>query len=586
MSGLERYEIESEIGRGSMGVVYRAHDAQEDRHVALKELIVAEGITDSRRSEIHERFDREVRAASSLTHPNIAQVYESFTDGDRHFMVMEFLDGQTLREVLEAGPLPPEAASGVAEQILSALDAAHEAGIVHRDIKPDNVFVLDDGTVKVVDFGVAHVDQGDSRLTVAGQVLGTLGYMSPEQIKGDPVDARSDIFAVGVILYETLVGANPFGTDQPTTIMYRISYEEPPALDPFVPDLPGHLTPLIKKAIAKEPDLRYATAKEMLTDLTSGTAPDTSAIDAAIAERAANRAAAAIGSEQPSKPRFMFNPKVAMTVGVVVALLAAGGTGLYLYQKDKAAEEAARRAAIIEEGTEAMQMAEEAKSLLADTAAVMESLAAKADANASALEQWDREWQERQVLYQQRLEEVERHNDLEEAKYDNSYYQYTWFGYVYDSGHTYTPNYWTRPSYPATPAKVTVDIGHEASRLDEIAASIERMRSTVATAQAESQYFLVVLQATDSALAALAEQVATAREVVGDLVVQNVEKGDVLNRAELARVDVSVLEEPFARIRSEVALYLGNFGLSSEDLASGNETTTAQSEDATGQASE
>jgi serine/threonine protein kinase len=207
------YRVEREIGRGGMGVVYLAEDTRLGRKVALKSL--APGImSDERRRN---RLRREARAAATLSHPGIATVYALEEIEDQLFIATEYVQGRTLRAELGQGSLPAAAVAEIGVQIARALEAAHASGVVHRDLKPDNVIRTEDGGVKILDFGIAWIDQAEagpgaepSRLTESGAVMGTPSYMSPEQIEGAGVDARTDVFSLGVVLYELLCGSNPF----------------------------------------------------------------------------------------------------------------------------------------------------------------------------------------------------------------------------------------------------------------------------------------------------------------------------------------------------------------------------------------
>jgi serine/threonine protein kinase len=214
------YIIEGEIGRGGMGVVYLARDTHLDRKVAIKALPDELSVDPARM----ERFEREAKTLASLNHPNIAGIFGLEEADGRKFLVLEYVDGETLGELIDRGPLPIHEAIELAGQIASGIEVAHEAGIIHRDIKPDNIKINSEGQVKVLDFGLARNDEGASSTgmmldsptmsqhspTIAGAILGTAAYMSPEQARGRRVDKRTDIWAFGVILYEMLVGSSPF----------------------------------------------------------------------------------------------------------------------------------------------------------------------------------------------------------------------------------------------------------------------------------------------------------------------------------------------------------------------------------------
>ncbi|MCX6345582.1 MAG: protein kinase [Armatimonadetes bacterium] len=259
---LGKYEIIREIAR-SNDIVYEAIDPSINRRVALKELCIPANLTGAQKRERIERFLREGRAAGKLTHPNIVTIYEVGKDGDRYFIAMEYLEGQTLRDMIQAGgAMSIRDVVNFTTQLCSALSYAHNNGIIHRDIKPDNVQVLPGAHVKLTDFGIARM-MGESSITVDGQVFGTPSYMSPEQVAGKPLDTRSDIFSLGVMLYEMVTGKKPFTGDSVVTITYNIVNSEAPA----PPGAPPYLAGIIRKAMSKDPNGRYSTAEEMVEDL-------------------------------------------------------------------------------------------------------------------------------------------------------------------------------------------------------------------------------------------------------------------------------------------------------------------------------
>jgi serine/threonine-protein kinase len=260
-----RYQIVAELGRGSMGVVYKGFDPLIGRTVAIKTML-ARGLGPTEFEEFKARFQREAQAAGVLAHPNIVTVYDFGEDNGVLYLAMEFLEGKSLQAMVEEQPiLPIETILPIYDQVCSALDHAHARKIVHRDIKPANIMVLDNGLVKVTDFGIAKMMSAG--MTQAGQILGTPNYMSPEQVKGRSVDGRADIFALGVILYELLTGEKPFGGQNITTIIYKIINENP--IPPRELDATIHpgLSYVIQKALAKNPDERYQTCRELAADL-------------------------------------------------------------------------------------------------------------------------------------------------------------------------------------------------------------------------------------------------------------------------------------------------------------------------------
>jgi len=270
---IAHYRVMREIGRGAMGRVYLAYDERIQRQVAVKELLLPEGLGEEERREAVERFKREAQAAGKLSHPNIVTVHSVEEDQlGNPYIVMEYLEGVTLGEALRQGPLSPERAIAIVSQVLEALEYAHQRGVVHRDIKPDNVFLLYDGRVKVADFGIARVAT-TSTMTQVGTVMGSPGYMSPEQVRGEIVDHRSDIFSCGVLLYELLCGVNPFSPGDATAVMYRVVHEDPLPLTRRDPSLPPYLEAVVARATAKQREARYQSAAEMRRDLLSGSFP-------------------------------------------------------------------------------------------------------------------------------------------------------------------------------------------------------------------------------------------------------------------------------------------------------------------------
>ncbi|MGB7713596.1 MAG: protein kinase, partial [Pseudolabrys sp.] len=274
---ISHYRIESLIGIGGMGEVYLAQDERLGRKAALK-LLPQSLTTDETQLD---RFKNEARTASALNHPNILTVYEIGAEGNVHFIATEFIEGVTLRVALASGRMSAHGALEIAVQVASALAAAHDAGVVHRDIKPENIMLRPDGYVKVLDFGIAKLTErrrasDDHRVettallqTRPGLVLGTAHYMSPEQVRGQKVDARSDIWSLGVVLYEIVTGNPPFRGETPSDCIGAILTAEPVLLSSVSPDVPAKLESILQKALRKNTDERYQTIKEMLAELRS-----------------------------------------------------------------------------------------------------------------------------------------------------------------------------------------------------------------------------------------------------------------------------------------------------------------------------
>ncbi|MEJ5170044.1 MAG: serine/threonine-protein kinase [Fimbriimonadales bacterium] len=259
---LGKYQIIREIAR-SNDIVYEAYDPVMNRRVALKELFLAAGSSPQQREERIRRFLREARAAGTLSHPNIMTVYEAGEADGRFFIAMEFLEGRTLRNELDLrGFLPADEACRIAEAVLDALHYAHERGVIHRDVKPENIQLLPDGRVKLTDFGIARLTF-EPNITMDGQVFGTPSYMSPEQVVGRDLDLKTDLFSLGVVLYEMLAGQKPFQGDSVVAIAYAISNHEP--VQP--PQVPHPLWAVVRRALEKSPALRFGSAAEMAAAL-------------------------------------------------------------------------------------------------------------------------------------------------------------------------------------------------------------------------------------------------------------------------------------------------------------------------------
>jgi hypothetical protein len=333
---LGRYEIEKEIGRGMMGVVYQAHDTLLGRTVALKTISLVIAISQRDREAFERRFIEEARAAGGLSHPSIVVVYDvgSEPEAKRLYMALEYLPGRTLESVLaSSGSLEWRTAARIVVQLADALSHAHSQGVIHRDIKPANVMVLDDDPadprVKLMDFGVAKLEA--SQLTTGGQVLGSPSYMSPEQAAGERVDSRTDVFALGAVLYELLTGKKAFPGPGLAAILMRLAQHDPEPPSRLVPELPPAFDAVLARALAKPLDRRYAgglSLREDLEDVLAGRAPrhatrpeaTASAARAAAKEDTAKSGANQAGLALPSGKRVSLAILDGARRGEVIAL--------------------------------------------------------------------------------------------------------------------------------------------------------------------------------------------------------------------------------------------------------------------------
>jgi serine/threonine protein kinase len=255
-----RYRIVKELGRGGMGMVYRAHDLELDEEVAIK--TVHPGLLEADPA-LSERFKTEARLARSVAHPNVVRTYDFGQSGNVHYLTMEFVEGVTLRDMIDTqGKLSVASTLAAGMQLADALAIAHAAGIIHRDIKPENLLLDEHGVLKVMDFGVAR-PAGGKRLTEAGFVVGTMSYMAPEHLFGQEIDARADLYAAGVVLYESLTGVLPIDAPNPYALAAKLSEELPLPPERRNPAVPPALSALVLRLLAKQRDARPANATEL-----------------------------------------------------------------------------------------------------------------------------------------------------------------------------------------------------------------------------------------------------------------------------------------------------------------------------------
>jgi serine/threonine protein kinase len=281
MESLGRYQIREELGRGGMGVVYRAYDPTLDREVAIKSVRL-EGVDEAQRAALEERLSREAKAAAKLQHPNIVAVYDFFRIEDRAYIVMEYIKGSMLDAMISAGNPPTDRIMRVLRQAANALDTAHKMGIVHRDIKPGNILVDESGTVKITDFGIARMTLDGATQTITtgmSTTAGTIGYMAPEQIRGEAVDGRADQFSLGIVAFQLFSGRMPFQADTWIALSYKIIHDPVPKIEGLAEGKQW----AIEKALAKSPEDRFANCNEFVDALAMILAPPQAATAAASA---------------------------------------------------------------------------------------------------------------------------------------------------------------------------------------------------------------------------------------------------------------------------------------------------------------
>jgi serine/threonine-protein kinase len=318
-----RYELEKLVGSGGMSNVFRAHDRLLERTVALK--ILHEQYT--RDEDYVERFRREARAVAQLAHPNIVTVIDRGEQDGRQFIVFEYIDGENLKELVARGPLDPQDAIPLALQVARALSFAHERGLVHRDVKPQNVLLNDDGQAKVTDFGIAR-SLDVHGVTQTGTVLGTSDYIAPEQARGQKVDPKTDIYSLGAVLYELLTGEVPYAGDNFVAVAMRHVNEPPPSVLDRRPDCPLRLDLAIQRAMAKDPDERYGSMDEFCTELEACL----NELDGRVDEGATMIVPPPPRARSAKRPRQKIRvPWGAILLVLVAAVLVAGGAYLLLH---------------------------------------------------------------------------------------------------------------------------------------------------------------------------------------------------------------------------------------------------------------
>jgi len=340
----DRYQIEEKVGEGGMAVVYRARDALLNRPVAVK-VMRRELVSDA---NFVERFRREAEAAAALNHPHVATVFDFGEQDGEYFLVMEYLPASNLKRLIEErGPLPPKVALEIAIQVCDALKYAHSNGIIHRDVKPQNVLFTDDGKAKLTDFGIARAITAQTPLTGTGQLVGSVHYMSPEQARGLGASERSDVYALGIMLFEMLSGKVPFDADTPVAVALKHIQEQPPAIREIDPSLSSSIEYVISKALRKETTARYQNAHELMQDLVKvkeghqvvpGIPPAVEKTATAVLERRRIQEETAVGrtivapppSPPAARPEALVSPMTWVILVLTVLIVAGAATYIFL----------------------------------------------------------------------------------------------------------------------------------------------------------------------------------------------------------------------------------------------------------------
>ncbi len=371
---LGRYEVRAELGRGTMGIVYRGYDPVLDREIALKTVDLPLGLDPERKSKFLERFFLEAKIAGRLIHPNIVVTHDAATDETTTtpFIAMELLSGDSLHARLQHGPLPWQEALSLAEPLARALSYAHEAHVVHRDIKPANVLLTAKGVPKIADFGIAKLP--DTQLTQSGKILGTPYFMSPEQIQADEVDGRSDVFSLGALLYNLLTGIPPFRGSDLASITQQVLYKSPPPPSELVAEIPVGIDGVLARSMAKDRDERYQTGDELADDLALLRRGEPAVSPLSFGEKTAESATVKTDAEpelepEPEAQSKSLKSKSARGGCFVLSVLMAAFAAAGVYRRDDAIrlleslrerrDEVERRDAVSVEGAAVLEEAQE-----------------------------------------------------------------------------------------------------------------------------------------------------------------------------------------------------------------------------------
>jgi hypothetical protein len=549
---LGTFELRGTLGRGAMAVVWRAYDVSLDREVAIKEPSLPPGGDVEVREEFARRFVREARAAARLNHPGIVTIYSASLDEGRPLIVMELVEGPTLRRVLDTQRLTPSQTYALLEQLLEATAFAHEHGVIHRDLKPDNVFVTPGGTVKLADFGIAHLGDGGTTLTSAGTLLGTPAYMAPEQIRGEPVDARCDLFALGVIAYECLAGENPFGsstTSNYAAIFHRILDEPAPPLE-LDDEAAMPLIDIVMRALSKDREDRFADASEMLAawraaftrtnDTNEGLAELSDAaqrpVSPGLEERKNRRTGSRLARRKRRRLALLQYPQGLVLIGVValavvlavlavVFLVPRGSSG----EQQTAADARSAHAVLSASVARADAFGAELDGALTGYAAILWEIESVTTKNVEKVKAWNHEWKRRQALYDGWLAEAAAHNN--------------------DPANQ--SNLWQIPDRPLKPPKVHATFAAQETELEQLQSQNRTLAGEVERT-AFDEKLATVAAALTVCVKLLEQEVDHAQTVLNKAIIHEPDVGDVISRGRLGTLSAATLRPMVHTVRERL----------------------------------
>jgi len=558
---MERFDLGEELARGRRFVSREARETELESDVTVVDVDLSDLADEGDRASVRAHITTAATALTDLDHENVIRCLDVIDEGDSLRIVFERPEGTSLATLLADGSLPAAASIEVVSQVLAGVHAMNEVGVSSLVVSPESIVLTPDGTAKL---GGLFALPGLHEVAVVapGDLLALVRYLAPEQLDGDAGDVRSVAFSAGLVLLRMLSGTNPFDAGQIPATMYRIKCEPAPGLDISADDIPDYVAPLLVKALAKDPELRYANPEAMRADLVGGVAPDVTAVIAATPIPTVPIATGAVAPVAAKKNLHLPFSAKALALGLIVAILIGGvAFGGYSYMQKKQADDRARQVAIIAEGRVLAGYVSRLKTLRADLAGSLTAAGSKAKMNSAALRAWDSEWGRRQSAYKSRYAAVEAHNTAENERYTESgvNYYYTYGGGFAYTEYTYKPQTWSYPSSPKKPAKVKANLSAEQTRLQKLESELNALRSEIASSTPTSRYFGPVYQELNLAATALSGTVGDARSMMTIVVTQNSEKGAQVDTAKIKAINLGALDAPFQQLDSRVTASLAGF---------------------------